>query len=359
MKEVRAEAYKKVAEIISARKQAKRYAKKLEDKIAREAGQQGSASGLMWRKAGDTKPVHGRNLENSELAEALTRKIEFRQQEWDKFGIKDLCIDDFVKSGESYFQPAAPVAAGEIERKEAELKRRRAEVALPHLERRLWDLRFMWTWGLREVWISFAAYVQHLKSIILLFGSGLGLLSCKLVEMVLRFTPVYYTPLANLGRRIISPVQALFGAGMQLSFKSGETFSWLIMGNVPQSFTLQERDGALGTLRDIEIAGLATAVEALQSEVGAAAEDGTRTLWRAHRWRRLLKLACCLAVVLASLIFFVVSAFAQPWGPTEAGVYCAGTSSVNMLVSVQKGVTRFLRDWYAVFGVAGMFLLQP
>ena len=107
MKEVRAEAYKKVAEIISARKQAKRYAKKLEDKIAREAGQQGSASGLMWRKAGDTKPVHGRNLENSELAEALTRKIEFSQQEWDKFGIKDLCIDDFVKSGESYFTPAA------------------------------------------------------------------------------------------------------------------------------------------------------------------------------------------------------------------------------------------------------------
>ena len=62
--------------------------------------------GLTWRKIGDTEPTNGQRLENAELAEALERKIEFTKQEWEAFGVKDLRVTDFVKSGESYFVPA-------------------------------------------------------------------------------------------------------------------------------------------------------------------------------------------------------------------------------------------------------------
>ena len=75
--------------------------------------------GLKWKNMGDTKP-NGRNLGDSELANALARKrktgekereqekdtyIEFTQQEWEAFGIKNLRIGDFVKAGDSYFSP--------------------------------------------------------------------------------------------------------------------------------------------------------------------------------------------------------------------------------------------------------------
>ncbi len=63
------------------------------------------ASGLMWRKTGNTLPTSGRSLANSKLSEALSRKTEFTKQEWDAFGIRDLRIDHFVLSGDSYFKP--------------------------------------------------------------------------------------------------------------------------------------------------------------------------------------------------------------------------------------------------------------
>jgi len=62
--------------------------------------------GLKWQNIGNASPDAGRVLENSELAEALTRTIEFSHQEWEAFGIKNLRITDFVKSGDSYFNPA-------------------------------------------------------------------------------------------------------------------------------------------------------------------------------------------------------------------------------------------------------------
>jgi len=79
------------------------------------------ASGLKWRKAGDIRPTTGRSLEHPELANALASKTrngdktEFTQEEWDAFGITDLRIDHFVKTGmvnAPYFQPAQVQAAG-------------------------------------------------------------------------------------------------------------------------------------------------------------------------------------------------------------------------------------------------------
>jgi hypothetical protein len=62
--------------------------------------------GLKWLPAGSTEPATGRILENAKLAEALRSKTEFTKQEWEAFGIKDLRTDHFIKSGDSYLQPA-------------------------------------------------------------------------------------------------------------------------------------------------------------------------------------------------------------------------------------------------------------
>jgi hypothetical protein len=63
------------------------------------------ASGLKWL-ALNGQPS-GRLLENSKLSAALKHKLDFTQQEWDLFGIKDLHADHFVKSGNSFFGPVA------------------------------------------------------------------------------------------------------------------------------------------------------------------------------------------------------------------------------------------------------------
>jgi len=71
--------------------------------------------GLKWEELGATKPSQGRELKNDELAKALLLAkaamgrdpvvTSFSQQEWDSFRIKELRHDSFVKSGNSYFRP--------------------------------------------------------------------------------------------------------------------------------------------------------------------------------------------------------------------------------------------------------------
>ena len=68
-------------------------------------------SGLKWRNIGATKPAQGRELLSTtytQLVAALKSKVEFTGQEWAGFGITDLRIDDFIKSGDSYFAPDEP-----------------------------------------------------------------------------------------------------------------------------------------------------------------------------------------------------------------------------------------------------------
>ena len=59
-----------------------------------------------WLPVGDIEPTTGHNLQNSKLAEALRSKTEFTVQEWEAFGIEVLPTDHFIKSGDSFFQPA-------------------------------------------------------------------------------------------------------------------------------------------------------------------------------------------------------------------------------------------------------------
>ena len=45
-----------------------------------------------------SQPADGRELTNIELENALTTKSNFTEEEWRTFGIRDLKIDDFIKS---------------------------------------------------------------------------------------------------------------------------------------------------------------------------------------------------------------------------------------------------------------------
>ena len=70
-------------------------------------------SGLAWKNVGRIEPEEvwkggrqqGRKLRSDALASALQSRTVLSQEEWDTFGIKDLSIHDFVKSGMWYFKP--------------------------------------------------------------------------------------------------------------------------------------------------------------------------------------------------------------------------------------------------------------
>jgi len=69
------------------------------------------ASGLKWRNVGDSKPSFGSGLVNQTLAEALTSKTDFTENEWSEFGINDLHSDDFIESHGFYFKIAEAAEA--------------------------------------------------------------------------------------------------------------------------------------------------------------------------------------------------------------------------------------------------------
>jgi hypothetical protein len=53
-------------------------------------------------------------LANPLLADGLMQKTEFTQQEWDSFGVCDLGMHHFVKSDDSFFQPAGTEAQADV-----------------------------------------------------------------------------------------------------------------------------------------------------------------------------------------------------------------------------------------------------
>jgi hypothetical protein len=72
------------------------------------------ASGLLWKPADAHRPAEGRELSNEKLAEALKRgQMRFTVEEFEEFGIGDLCKNDVIKAGETYFKPAwaSPIVA--------------------------------------------------------------------------------------------------------------------------------------------------------------------------------------------------------------------------------------------------------
>ena len=65
---------------------------------------EGEVLGLNWRLVlAKDRPTSGRELDNSQLSEALVAKqgqgktVQFSEQEWSSFGIADLCASDWIK----------------------------------------------------------------------------------------------------------------------------------------------------------------------------------------------------------------------------------------------------------------------
>jgi hypothetical protein len=80
-----------------------------EGQVAAAGSETSPASGLKWREVGNNKPRKGEELTNESLvARLVEQQMEFTQAEWDAFGITGLHIHHCIKSGTSYFQPAAP-----------------------------------------------------------------------------------------------------------------------------------------------------------------------------------------------------------------------------------------------------------
>ena len=90
-----------------------------------------TASGLKWKNTGAKRPK-GRELTNQQLSSALKSQIDFTQKEWDAFGIVWLSLDDFIKSGDSYFVPAELGSQRQRRAlKDAASKESRAAVKMP------------------------------------------------------------------------------------------------------------------------------------------------------------------------------------------------------------------------------------
>ena len=79
------------------------------------------ALGERWKSIGSTKPMNGKELINSKLADTLQSKTVFTQKELGVLGINEgeLRLDTFVKSGSSYFQLKV---GGQLKHMEATLK---------------------------------------------------------------------------------------------------------------------------------------------------------------------------------------------------------------------------------------------
>ena len=70
-----------------------------------------SPNGLRWKNIGRGKPPAGTQLQNEALTMALASKTEFSAQEWQSFGVEELLMGHYVKSGDYYFRPAIAGAA--------------------------------------------------------------------------------------------------------------------------------------------------------------------------------------------------------------------------------------------------------
>ena len=62
------------------------------------------APGLHWKEI--TKPQTGTEIKNAALARALQRKVQFSQQDLDKFNVGELSYDSYIKVEDKYFEPA-------------------------------------------------------------------------------------------------------------------------------------------------------------------------------------------------------------------------------------------------------------
>jgi hypothetical protein len=202
--------------------------------------------------------------------------------------------------------------AEEIEAAEAELRQGRARLALPVLRRRLSDLRFMWSWGLREAWIT----MFHVGLFVLAVASVPPVVVLKFLNSIVSL--LSRVPVVGYAMQVLvaSPLAALTS---RASSVCGDAFYWMhrkVHGGEVGDFNYMRW---LLAHRDVEIAGLVSAVEALEKEagdVGDGSESGGPSVVG-----RLVGVACCLVVSLALPALLIAFAELQPWGPPADGIH--------------------------------------
>jgi hypothetical protein len=198
----------------------------------------------------------------------------------------------------------------EIKAVEKELRQRRARVALPLLRRRLSDLRFMWSWGLRETSIA----ILHVGLFLLAVGIVPAVVVLNFlnptVSLLSRVPVVGYviqvlvaSPLAALTSRVTS----FCGDALRLMHNINSALSPLVH-------------------RDIEIEGLDLAVRALESSGLLTYHDQYES---GVRCGRVVGVASCLVVSLTLPSLLLAFAELQPWGPPAGGIYRHGAAETS------------------------------
>ena len=61
----------------------------------------------MWQNMGPTRPTEGRELSNSKLVSAIKRNTKIVKEDLDASGVTDLRSTDYIKVGDSYFEPSS------------------------------------------------------------------------------------------------------------------------------------------------------------------------------------------------------------------------------------------------------------
>jgi hypothetical protein len=226
--------------------------------------------------------------------------------------------------------------AEEIKEAEEELRRRRARLALPLLRRSLSDHRFLWSWGLREVWVL----IFHFGVACLALASSVPFVVLNVLSLIVSlFSRV---PLVGYALQVLVayPLTAL--TSRTNSF-CGEAFFYMAKVHGEAGGDINDMRWLL-VHRDIEIAGLEKAVEALArletevGDVGRNSESGARGVGR-----RFVGVACCLVVSLVLSALLIAMPVFYPWGTTDYQ-FCSTEENLGCAEGFYNRFGRFRTD---------------
>ena len=173
------------------------------------------------------------------------------------------------------------------------------KLALPKLERNLSDLRFLWAWGLRPIWMATFHALLFVLGLVSLDPGIVLQLASMIVSLVARLLI-----LGPLIRFVTTPLAAL--SSKVTIFSSTALFTMHFKVHGVCGGTIEDRQWLLAC-RDIEIVGLSLAIATLETELGITDEDETTLL---RGWLYHITSAFCLLTMLTVpmlLIFFLAS----------------------------------------------------
>ena len=162
------------------------------------------------------------------------------------------------------------IVTNEIMEAEKMLHKLCVKLALPKLERNLSDLRFLWAWGLRPIWMATFHALLFVLGLVSLDPGIVLQLASMIVSLVARLLI-----LGPLIRFVATPLAAL--SSKVTIFSSTALFTMHFKVHGVCGGTIEDRQWLLAC-RDIEIVGLSLAIATLETELGITDEDETTLL---------------------------------------------------------------------------------